>query len=94
MGKNITINFTEEEFRSIIRAEVQIALSEIETQRSGSIDEGFMSISEAADLLKLKSGSIYNLVNKQGIPFHKKQGSNRILFVKSELLNWLKEDKK
>ncbi|WP_370633097.1 helix-turn-helix transcriptional regulator [Mucilaginibacter sp. UR6-11] len=43
---------------------------------------------------KLKPNTIYNLINKNGIPYHKKPGSNRVLFIKSELLEWLKKEDK
>jgi excisionase family DNA binding protein len=92
MKKTITTSYTDEEFKTLIKEAVKSAINGELDQPSK--EEGFLTISQAADLLKLKAGSIYNMVNSQTIPFHKKPGSNRLLFVKSELLEWLKEDKK
>ncbi|OOQ57229.1 hypothetical protein BC343_16480 [Mucilaginibacter pedocola] len=50
-------------------------------------NEGYLSVSEAGELIKLKPGTIYNLVNQNKIPYHK--SGKRVLFKRSELAAWL-----
>ena len=47
-----------------------------------------LSIHQASELLGKATGTIYNLVYKNRIPFHKKSG--RLYFFEEELVNWIK----
>jgi excisionase family DNA binding protein len=85
MKKLIKTILTESEFRQIIREEVRAVLDNEDKQIAGLNNEGFINAKQAAEFLKLKIGTIYNLVNKNSIPYHKKPGSNRVLFSKKEL---------
>lgn len=51
----------------------------------------FLTISEAADLLKLAKQTLYQLTSRRAIPFYKK--NKRIYFKRTELLAWLEEGK-
>jgi excisionase family DNA binding protein len=54
--------------------------------------EQFLDIKEAAQLLRLSPPTIYGLVNKRAIPHNKK--GKRLYFLKSELLQWLKDGRR
>jgi len=51
----------------------------------------FLTISEAADLLKLAKQTLYQLTSRRAIPFYKK--NKRIYFKRTELLAWLEDGK-
>lgn len=55
-------------------------------------EDVFLSIEEVAKLLKLSKYTIYGLVHKNTIPYHKR--SRRLYFLKSEILDWLKTGKR
>jgi excisionase family DNA binding protein len=46
----------------------------------------FMTVREAAELLRLAPKSLYSLVSQRRIPFRK--AGRRLLFLESELLDW------
>lgn len=48
----------------------------------------FMTVIEAAELLRLEPKSLYALVSQRRIPFRK--AGRRLLFLESELLEWTK----
>ncbi|MBE7632915.1 helix-turn-helix domain-containing protein [Tenacibaculum finnmarkense genomovar ulcerans] len=50
-----------------------------------------LNIKEVAKLTQLSVPTIYLYVSKRLIPHYKK--SNKLRFFKSEILNWIKEDK-
>lgn len=56
-----------------------------------SKEEQFLNINEVAKLLSMTKGSIYGLVHKNAIPFHKK---GKLYFLKSEILDWIKSGKR
>lgn len=89
MKKSIKISYTEQEFRQIIREELRAVLNNEDVQISGPADEGFISLDQATEFLKLKKSSIYNRVHNGTIPFHK--AGKRLLFKKSELAEWIKK---
>lgn len=88
MEKNIS-NLTEEELRQIIREEVRAVLNERTSESGGSGAEGFLDTDQAADLIKLKKTTLYNLINQNKIPFHK--SGKRVLFKRTELIAWVNE---
>ena len=46
----------------------------------------FMTVREAAELLRLAPKSLYSLVSQRRIPFRK--AGRRLLFLESELIEW------
>jgi excisionase family DNA binding protein len=46
----------------------------------------FMTVTEAAELLRLAPKSVYSLVSQRRIPFRK--AGRRLLFLESELIAW------
>tara|TARA_R110000765_G_scaffold2912_1_gene9069 strand:- start:28220 stop:28522 length:303 start_codon:yes stop_codon:yes gene_type:complete len=55
-------------------------------------EDVFLKIEEAAKLIHLSKYTIYGLVHKNTIPYHKR--GSRLYFLKSEILNWLKAGKR
>ena len=87
MKKTIKTTYTDAEFRQLIRDEVIAVLNNIPGMPVIEIDEGYLTVEQAAAFLKLVKGTVYNLVHKNSIPFHK--SGKRILFKKSELSEWM-----
>ena len=56
-----------------------------------STEDVFMNIDETAKLIDLTKPTVYGLVHKNKIPYHKK--GKRLYFLKSELVEWLKSGK-
>jgi excisionase family DNA binding protein len=54
-------------------------------------EDRFLTIEETSKIIDLAKPSIYGLVHKNKIPFHKK--SKRLYFLKSEILDWIKSGK-
>ena len=52
-------------------------------------DIEFLNVNEAANFLRLKKSTLYQLVFKRGIPFYKK--TKILLFKKSELIEWVEQ---
>ena len=52
----------------------------------------FLNIEEAALLIHLSKYTIYGLVHKNSIPYHKR--GRRLYFLKPEILDWLKAGKR
>ena len=52
----------------------------------------FLNIEEAAKLIHLSKYTIYGLVHKNSICYHKR--GRRLYFLKSEILDWLKSGKR
>jgi excisionase family DNA binding protein len=64
-------------------------------QKSNStpkIEEGFLTVKETAEFLKLSVPTIYGLIHKGEIPVMKR--SKRCYFSKSELIEYIKKGKK
>lgn len=51
-----------------------------------TIQSRFMTVTEAAELLRLAPKSLYSLVSQRRIPFRK--AGRRLLFLESELIEW------
>jgi excisionase family DNA binding protein len=51
-----------------------------------TIQPRFMTICEAAELLRLAPKSLYSLVSQRRIPYRK--AGRRLLFLESELIDW------
>ena len=54
-------------------------------------EEEYLPIDELCKLIGYKKTSIYGLVQKNKIPYHKK---GKLFFLKSEIMEWLKSGKK
>jgi len=95
MENTIQTTYTDSEFRALIREELRTVLAENGPVNSTVMEtEEFINTQQAADLLKIKKQTIYNLINENKIPYHKKGGNNsRVLFKRSELIDWLKDQK-
>jgi excisionase family DNA binding protein len=54
---------------------------------AGTTDQArFMTVREAAELLRLAPKSLYSLVSQRRIPFRK--AGRRLLFLEAELIQW------
>jgi excisionase family DNA binding protein len=54
-------------------------------------EDTLLTIDELAKLISMTKGSIYGLVHKNAIPYHKK---GKLYFLKSEILEWIKSGKR
>ena len=53
-------------------------------------EDEFMTIDELSKFISMTKGSIYGLVHKNTIPYHKK---GKLYFLKSEIMDWIKSGK-
>lgn len=58
---------------------------------NSSTEDIFMNIEETSKLIDLSVSTVYGLVHKNKIPYHKK--GKRLYFLKSEILDWIKSGK-
>jgi predicted DNA-binding transcriptional regulator AlpA len=61
--------------------------------KSAPATKGFIGVAGAAELTHLSPGTIYNLRNLEQIPYHKRKGSNKLLFSVTELNQWMSNKK-
>ncbi|MFC4633358.1 helix-turn-helix domain-containing protein [Dokdonia ponticola] len=54
-------------------------------------EDVLLTIDELVKLINMTKGSIYGLVHKNAIPYHKK---GKLYFLKSEILEWIKSGKR
>ena len=47
-------------------------------------------IDEVCSFTSYARGTIYNLVSRGEIPFHKRSGGRRLVFIPREIINWFK----
>lgn len=47
-------------------------------------------IDEVCSFTKLAKGTIYNLVSRGDIPYRKRHGGRRLVFIPSEVIAWFK----
>jgi excisionase family DNA binding protein len=87
MTKTIKTSYTDAEFRQLIRDEVQAVINNIPGMPAIKVNEGYLTVQQAADLIKLAKGTVYGLVHRNAIPYHK--SGKRVLFKRSELESWL-----
>jgi excisionase family DNA binding protein len=85
--KNIKTTYTDQEFRKLIREEVQAVLNTIPGMPKVEIEEPFITVEQAAEKLKIVKGSLYNMVSQNKVPFYK--SGKKVLFKWSELEKWL-----
>jgi len=65
------------------------ALSALELSRLALV-ENLIDINEAREVTGYRKSTIYDLIYKKRIPFHKVPGRKPVYFYKSELLSWKK----
>lgn len=70
----------------------QIAYLLKDSTNSTKEEDLFLKIEEAAKLIHLSKYTIYGLVHRNAIPYHKR--GRRLYFLKSEILDWLKSGKR
>lgn len=61
------------------------------TPSESSTDDAYMSIDETAKLINLAKSSIYGLVHRKKIPFHKV--GKKLYFSKESILQWINKGK-
>jgi excisionase family DNA binding protein len=54
-------------------------------------EDPLLTIEELAEFISMTKGSIYGLVHKNAIPYHKK---GKLYFLKSEIIDWIKSGKR
>ncbi|MCC8426945.1 helix-turn-helix domain-containing protein [Mucilaginibacter sp. UR6-11] len=79
---------TEQQLRQLIREELKSVISGEDVNIGGDNESGFITIDQAVEYLKMSKSAIYKLTMSGDIPKHKK--GRRLLFVKSELAEWVK----
>ncbi|MDB5131790.1 MAG: Helix-turn-helix domain protein [Mucilaginibacter sp.] len=87
MSKTIKTSYTDLEFRQLIRDEVQTVLNNIPGMPKVEVNEGYLTVKQAAEFIKIVPGSLYNLISQNKVPYHK--NGKRVLFKRSELATWL-----
>ena len=60
-------------------------------EEESSHEDQYLTIDELCELIGYKKTSVYGLVQKKKIPYHKK---GKLYFLKSEIMEWLKNGKK
>jgi excisionase family DNA binding protein len=60
-------------------------------QTKSGLDDKFLSVNEAAALLKVSKDTIYQKTSKNEIPFYKQL--NRLFFKKEEILDYIHQGK-
>ncbi|GAB3780593.1 hypothetical protein GCM10028818_33070 [Spirosoma horti] len=53
-----------------------------------------LTVGQAAELLNLTSATVYGMVYEKRIPFSKPPGSSKLIFLRSELMQWVKNGRK
>ena len=76
----------------VLAQEIAKHLNEGSNSQIGNPEDVFLTIDETANLIHLSKYTIYGLVHKNSIPYHRR--SRRLYFLKSEILNWLKNGKR
>src|SRR5687767_8694814 len=71
---------------------IERLLSEKPTNKTPEDD--ILTVPQAAELLGIEIQSIYNRISKRTIPFMKPPGSKRVMFSKTELLEYLKSSRR
>lgn len=84
--KKVVYEVTEENAHLVAKMLLQYA-----REQESKIEDQYLTIKELCDLIGYKKTSIYGLVQKRKIPFHKR---GKLFFLKSEIMEWLKNGKK
>ncbi len=92
MAHNIIVQFTESEFKEILKTSISEGIKESGLKANNEISNKILSISEAASFLNLAIQTLYSFTSNRTIPFFKK--GKKLYFRKSELEAWLTDGKK
>jgi excisionase family DNA binding protein len=76
--------------REVVREELQVLLPLIKKFAERS-DEPFLTREEIAIYLRISLVTLADWV-KRGLPAHRKRMRGRVLFIKAEVLQWVKEN--
>jgi excisionase family DNA binding protein len=91
MAQNIIIQFTETEFREIVKSSVSEILRENTLTKTEELNKLF-SVKEASNFLNLAPQTLYGFTSNRTIPFIKR--GKKLYFKKFDLEVWLSEGKK
>jgi excisionase family DNA binding protein len=91
MAQNIIIQFTETEFREMVKSSVSEILRESTLTKSEEVNKLF-SVKEASSFLNLAPQTLYGFTSNRTIPFIKR--GKKLYFKKFDLEVWLSEGKK
>ena len=87
MANNIIVQFTENEFKELLKACVYESLKESGYSTNQVISDKLLNIPEAATFLNLAPQTLYGFTSTRKIPFIKK--GKKLYFKKSDLELWL-----
>lgn len=92
MANNIIIQFTESEFKQLLKTTVYEGIKESGHTSDLPTSDKLLSIPEAAIFLNLAQQTLYGYTSNRTIPFIKK--GKKLYFRKSDLENWLTDGRK
>jgi excisionase family DNA binding protein len=87
MNEKILIELSRDELRSIIIEVVSNCIGQ-----SKPVAEKFLTINQAAEYLHLALPTVYAMVHRREIVFHKR--GKRLYFLESDLQNFIKEGRR
>jgi len=79
------------ELEILIENSVTKAILKAEKAPTGKNSSNLLTLEEAAKFLKVANSTVYRLVSKRMIPFHK---AGRLYFVEGELFEWATKERK
>lgn len=88
MQEGISITLSKEEFKSLILEAITEYNGSPDNSKTEAQQEPFLKIEEVCDLLKVSKVTIHKWKREGRIPYHRI--SNRIYFLRSEILEALK----
>lgn len=91
MANNIIVQFSETEFRELLKTCVNESLKEA-SNYSDHLPDKLFNIQEAAIFLNLAPQTLYGFTSNRTIPFIKK--GKKLYFRKSNLEQWLADGRK
>lgn len=91
MANSIIIQFSEDEFRSLLKDCISESIASMPSASSEPIKKHF-NIKEASVYLDLAPQTLYGFTSNRTIPFIKK--GKKLYFKKSDLDEWLSEGRK
>ncbi len=91
MTNNILIQFSESEFKQLLKACITESLIASEFGKPESLDKLF-NVKEAAEFLDLAPQTLYGFTSNRTIPFIKK--GKKLYFQKEDLKKWLSDGRK
>lgn len=72
---------------------LSVQIEDLEKSKTEHLSKELLNVTEASRLLRISKGYLYKLVQTKAIPSHKPNGKV-LYFVRSELLDWIKNDYK